>query len=400
MCIKYNVLFFILVLMIFSSCKKESVIILANEQIQVTFENMENQTKEFVNLIEGVSLIPLDIDSVIIPALPQLRVTNENIYMFSNRQQELYIYSNSGKYINKISRFGKGPNEYINAESFSLNSKSDIILYDLGLGKYLLFTKHGKFIKEVKLKDFCDAFVCLNDTTFAGFSRVSERFISKPNAIKVFGINGELIKSFLQLPTWINESSIVPSSGSFFSINERDVNLTIPYSNIVYQITPDTFVCKYNINFGNHSVPTDFMKKNARQIEKDPIYFIKQMYDNKWAALVDFYQENSGYVFFQYLRENGIYYTLHNKHSKKTLTSRLLSLPEEWVMVIKPFLASDNNGFYTMINANQLDQLLVRAEYLTDMRLIKLMNQYKNYKSKVNLKEDDFVLVYLKLKKP
>lgn len=400
MCKKSNVLFFILVLIILCSCKEESAEIVANEQIQVSFENIENQTKEFVNLIEDVNLIPLDIDSVIIPDLPQLRVTNENIYMLSERQQELYIYSKSGKYINKISRLGKGPNEYVNAESFSLNSKSDIILYDLGLGKYLLFTKHGKFIKEVKLKDFCDDFVCLNDTTFAGFFRVSEKFISKPNAIKVFGINGELIKSFLQLPAWLNESSLSPTSGSFFSINESDVNLTMPYSNIVYQITPDTFVCKYNIDFGNHSIPADFMKKNSRQIEDNPSFLIEQMNDNKWAGILDFYQENSGYVFFQYLIGYDIYYAIHNKHSKKTLTSRFQSLPGEWVMVIKPFLASDNNGFYTMINANQLDQLLVKAENLTDSRIIKLINQYKNYKSKVNLKEDDVVLVYLKLKKP
>jgi len=398
---KYLNIFFILLILLVS-CNKGSEIndYLPNQMIHVSFNDTKKQIDNLINKIDDVNLIPLEIDSTfILSGSPQMRVTSEHIYIFDRMMQEIHGFSKTGKYLFKINHHGRGPGEYVQASNFSLTNNSDISIYDQARGKILVFAKNGNFLNEKKIDCGADNVAFLNDSLYVAYAKNLTLFDKNKNCIRIINAKGETIKTFLNLPKWITNSSKIQATGSNFTYWKLSPILVIPWSNYIFSVSPDSVFCNYKVDFGNHNIPESFLVENESRIQNDRQGLIRQIFQNDWAFFLDFFQESSNYVFFQFIKNKDIYYTLFDKKEKEAFSAKFLSLPPEWGLIIKPFLCSNEDTFYSLVSVGQMN-LFIQIKELSDLRLLKIQSQYKKYINNIedDLNEEDQILLSFKMK--
>lgn len=71
------------------------------------------------------------------------------MFIYDGNTESIFIFNESGRFINKICDIGRGPGEYINISACCLDRhKRRIIIYNDRLDKVLRFSYNGKFIDE------------------------------------------------------------------------------------------------------------------------------------------------------------------------------------------------------------------------------------------------------------
>lgn len=395
-------LFSTFLLFIFFSCSEEYTVehIPAEETIHITFTNIKEQTSLFIEQIESIDVVPLDSREAILPPDAQIRTTHEHIYIFSRKQQEVLIFNKqTGEYVNKISKQGNGPEEYVYTSSFCLTKQSEIVLFDTRYLKSLYFDKVGNFLKTVKIELPLTSISYLNDTTYVGYIKNAKNFSEKKRLILFLDEEGKEKQSFLRLPDWIYKSPANPAFGSVFSYLDMEPLFIVPNWNYVYSFTSDTIQCRYYIDFDKKAIPYSFYEEYQDIIINGDIGIVlNEIFQNQWAFAVEYFQESSQSVFFQYMIDRQIYYALYNKETKTALTTPHLSLPPEWTLVVKPSQGADDEGFYSMVFISQLSNLIEFEEQFKDNRILNLIAQFKEYSNKIKLQEDDYVLLHYKMK--
>lgn len=372
-----------------------------HQTISVQLNDTKENTNGFLNSIEDINVIPLEIDSsvILVEGKIQLRVTSERIIVFDNKTNKIFAFSKSGEFLFKINKYGHGPGEYLRPANIFLNHKLDICLYDKATKKIQFYDSSGNSIME-RITDIpADNVTFLNDTLFVAFAQHTRFFDKNNDGVKILNINGKTIRTFLPLPNWITNSSLTTASGSNFAYQNNTPNLIMPWDNNVYGITPDSIFCKYKIDFGKYNIPESFLKDNEDNINDDLIKITQTIQQQGWAYFLDFFQESLNHVYFTNMQGKNLLYTLYDKRTKNAKTIPLGSLPPEWYLITKPFLASQNETFYTFVSINQMNNLLI-IQSLKDPRLIKVKNQYIQYKNKIatKLRDDDYILLSFKLK--
>jgi hypothetical protein len=372
--------------------------------IKIDLDDSKSQVENLINTIEDVNLIPLELtDSFILSKRPQARVTSDYFYFFDNKQEKLFGFTYEGKFLFQIDNRGNGPEEYIKVANFSLTKDSMITIYDKAKANLLYFDhKNGEFKTNRNIDCQADEVSCLDNNLLVAFTKNLSIFDNDKSSLRLIDSTGSVMKSFLPLPKWIRNSSLRSTTGSDFFYNEIDLRpyLVLPWSTYVFSVSPDSVYCNYYIDFGENNIPNSFFEKFQDKIDSSFDLIMKQIIENNWVFAIDYFQESSNFIFFQSAKKRSIYYTLYNKNNEDIFSSAFDLLPSEWALIFKPFIASYEDTFYSMISAEQLN-ILMQLEDLTDYRLKKVQSQYKEYKIKYNyrLDDEDFILISYKMKK-
>ena len=111
-----------------------------------------------------------------------ISITDKNILIRDSDGRSILIYDRSGNPVSKISRYGRGPEEYTYLTQFEVNSKGDeIIIYDSSRKQALFFDIEGKFKRiipiiertgRIKLLDD-NKILCINHTLDFPYSIIS-----------------------------------------------------------------------------------------------------------------------------------------------------------------------------------------------------------------------------------
>lgn len=85
----------------------------------------------------------------LITTIDKIQVSNDTLFIGDFSQNAILIFNIKGEFINKISRLGRGPGEYLHIADFSLDPKSgNIVLLDLGTIKLRTYKKNGEFVSQ------------------------------------------------------------------------------------------------------------------------------------------------------------------------------------------------------------------------------------------------------------
>lgn len=85
----------------------------------------------------------------LITTIDKIQVSNDNLFIGDFSQNAILIFNIKGEFINKISRLGRGPGEYLHIADFSLDPQSgNIVLLDLGTRKLRTYKKNGEFVSK------------------------------------------------------------------------------------------------------------------------------------------------------------------------------------------------------------------------------------------------------------
>ena len=285
---------------------------------EVTFLEEENLS----NLISDFSYIPLETnENSLIGEISSLILTANEVFVHDRITKAILIFDKDGKFLNKLEALGRGPEEFSELVSFTIDTDNNhIIIGDVG--KIIAFDYDGKFVYEFKTL-MGGAFQIAY--TGEGKLAVHTNYIQLEedqsyNYLVVFDLEKQHIVS-QSIP--FDKLARVENMTSFFnniSNSSSSVKyLSIPYKSHIWQLSGMKVTPAYYVNFGSNALPEDYEKNYL----SNPRYSSSQLrsveLENNWhrisggGALL-----NDKFLNFSYSRNGDfteVYFDLQTKNA-------------------------------------------------------------------------------------
>ena len=280
-----------LVCFLFAGCKQVS----DSENISIDV----NQKGKMADIFCSYEYIPLETSSKednIIAGINKIIMQDDRIYILDKERASVLIFSHDGKYINKINKRGRGPQEYLEIKDFDVRNS---IIYTLSRSNKAIYAYDikGNFIQSYDLKDWYNNFHIVDDRTMFLYSERSND--QKYNFIVFDYISGEIKKEFDPF----KENCSYGFSLSPFNITEDETILTTQqFDNTVYSLTADSYIPQYVFDFNTKDrIPEDQRNLNYDELSKNlqdknvvkridaitqkdsMLYFVYSLYDPEYA---------------------------------------------------------------------------------------------------------------------
>ena len=117
--------------------------------------------------VESVRYVPLETSAEsLISGIEKSVVHGGFIYILDNLGKAVLLFDLEGRFIRKIGRAGKGPNEYISPINFMLDkNKHELYVFDDKPSKFLVYSLQGDFKREERVYFRFNKSKLLNDST-------------------------------------------------------------------------------------------------------------------------------------------------------------------------------------------------------------------------------------------
>ncbi len=139
----------VLVFLGFYACKTN----IKDDKLQTLDLSSDTFKKEFVNLSDIASSIEYvffeTTEKSIISSYRGIKVTENYVLLNDGKMKRLLLFSRHGKFLREIGRSGKGPGEYTSIDGFTLNEQDNrIIINASSQRKLVFFTIDGVFVRD------------------------------------------------------------------------------------------------------------------------------------------------------------------------------------------------------------------------------------------------------------
>jgi hypothetical protein len=117
-------------------------------------------------IVDSISYIQLETtDECLIASIGLMKYHDRHYYIYDIPAKTIYIFSETGKYVSKLCKYGQGAGEYLGINSFTVDSENRIHVLDLGLKRILIYDKSGEFISQIDIdmNDYPRDILCLGD---------------------------------------------------------------------------------------------------------------------------------------------------------------------------------------------------------------------------------------------
>lgn len=266
-------------------------------------------------------------------------IKDEKIYILDRKHQKsLLVFTNEGKFLNKVGKFGNGPKEYAGAVDFILRKDTVDILSSKGTNSSIYsYLTNGKFISKKELKHLAYSFQFVNEKYYA----VSTNYNKMLHDHQVYFLdkNGNEVKKFLPNNTEIN----MPIGENCFSIYKNDVYYFEPFNNKIYFFEDEELKLVYELDYGKYNVPEEFFKtdiiKGFEMINKHGFSLIKNIFVNKENIIFEVTRQKEG--------EPGLLYFI--TYNKKNKGIKHLSLNHDNYIFRYPIGLNDKNEMMYLV---------------------------------------------------
>lgn len=149
-----NSIFVIILSVCLLSCQHTGDSSTTKDSTIETIPVFSNYTAElpFSAFVDTIELIPLETtEDNLIGEITRVIFNNGKYYIRSTNSMQnpkLFVFNENGKYLQKISKQGVGPGEYLDFEDFTIDSNNHIVLADYQ--QLIHFDPEGKFLYTTK----------------------------------------------------------------------------------------------------------------------------------------------------------------------------------------------------------------------------------------------------------
>lgn len=263
--------------------------------------------------VESFSVIPLELtQNSIIDNVSRLIMYDDYFLVVENSRtnKAITIFNSSGRYIRRISNFGRGPGEYLSITAFEVDQTSrNLYVYDNFSRSVYIYDSLGTFTDKIDVDGLIASdFKILDDSTFAFYSpdEVSE-FQNKtyPKGLLVHKIKENKFESLLE---YSEDTEIVRAFNSgWFTQGEGYVGLLSSIENKYYKVSDGKAIAEYSfllpfkeIGYNDKSVRTAF---KAYPVESNKyIFFYVFFKDGTQFFPVLFDKENGDGFIYSWLK--------------------------------------------------------------------------------------------------
>jgi len=267
-------------------------------------------------IISNFTFIHLETtENSLIGNINQIEIYNDNIYILDkNITNSLYIFSNCGKFLNKIKNQGNGPGEFISPSSFYIDKRGFLLIYDMQLGRLLKYDlKSLRFIEEIKMPFYGSksVFVLSYDNLFLYYGNNGKDGNEKCDMLNIVDEMGNVHRTFLKAKPI--DRMMHGNQNNFYEFSGK-IYFYPHFSNKIYAVSKDSINCAYELFFGdNKMVDIDLYSKSGNSID----FFKKVLMGNEdWIRLLYVYENDSNLIVKYYIKKDlfmGIYEKISGK---------------------------------------------------------------------------------------
>ncbi len=204
---------------------KKTMIVLIFGIVWLSCEKRTN-TKELIDLdkttpvsvndlFQSIDVVQLETnEQCLIAHVTKVIFYNERYYVFDVRQQAVFCFDSTGKFLFDISRRGQGPEEYAYLEDFNIDPYNRQLLLLVPFGSLLTCDLDGKFISKIRLPEEIGAynevhpmnkdtliFASLNKYSLATYSKSNNAIMHK----RYDGFNNNIFSPLYKTYTYNNQ---------------------------------------------------------------------------------------------------------------------------------------------------------------------------------------------------
>jgi hypothetical protein len=241
--------------------------------------------------------------------------TEDKIFILTWGDAQVMIFDNNGKFLNKVARYGRGPNEYLYAVDMSVSVKGDTIgLYDKYLKKILYYDNNGNYLKTADLNTDLESFTTAENGDLLGYSFLNHVAPFNDTIFQLwhFDPQGKIIDG--KLP--VNKNILGNSVGLASTFTKSSSGLFfIPITeDLIYKITEDPFKITpaVKLDFKDKTMPPDLLLLPRKEMN--------EAFDNSYMLSGEFFGQKNLLVNLQRLKDkNGLLAVIRLSDKKYSL---------------------------------------------------------------------------------
>lgn len=322
--------------------------------------NSNNSTLQFFDIFSKAEIVPLETnDSSLIVNTDKIIYSNDTIYLLDKKQSQLFVFDDSGKFLWKLDKLGRGPGEYLNIEDFVINPRNRNLEIISATGQYIIYNSQGKMLESYQIPvQAVHQFYPINENLTAFYEKFNEGTLSiysKKEKKKIYE------KAMSE--NYIVQNTPYKAITSPFSYNEDQVFFLAADQKKVYRLSASSpYLEEYqSFNFG------------------DLDYDIKKLPKDREATF--YIEENQGYVKiyniydFKETPEQMVIYFIHDEfwhttfYNKKTKQANTLN-KKSGIMIYYPF--DCNTRFLSSVVPANLIERQAKKDWVSQGELEKI----------------------------
>ncbi len=318
-----NIIFILLSVLVIVSCeqKKESGIN-TGEYIGQNFKIYEEITTE--QIIKQIKYIALETDSLCLLQNPQqVKFINDTLFILD--KENLFTFTNQGKFVAKIGNKGRAPTEYIHLTSFFVDSKNSYAaIFDNINSKILKYSFKGEFIESISIKQNIMQFVNQIDfltkenAIICSYSLPFEP-LSMPNSLSTISLKDYSIISHIPYKIKSTGRALVNFSSHPITLSQDSSLIPLciePFSNKIMGYVNDKFIVKYTVKTIDPIVSVQTLESLTNSFNN---YFdvFENIQKNKKSVGIKNIYETTNYILLSIGGKDKTYSALYDKKKKK-----------------------------------------------------------------------------------
>ena len=162
---------YILIFIYLTSCGNRDIERIVEENLPVIdLNNQDIESVDLNSIAKSIEYIPLKTSARdVIGWIYDINKTDQRIFV-RDRQNNVYVFSESGELINKIKKVGKGTQKYSYISNFTVDEESQrMFIHDDGQNKVIIYDFEGNFIASRTLETKALNFTYLDPSTIIGY---------------------------------------------------------------------------------------------------------------------------------------------------------------------------------------------------------------------------------------
>jgi hypothetical protein len=328
------------------------------------------------NYFNRLDLIPLETTpESLIGNIKKIFFSDNGIYIFDDRQNQVLRFNNKGKFISRIGNKGNGPGEYIQMQDFTIDKKNgDLLLLCDRPYKLLTFNSKGKFINDINIHN------------------LYRSLIFTDNNLWLFPYDGNFLATKVHYTTGKISTSVLERnriSKKFSSFTHLSPYTTMgPYiyffdqwDNRIYDFSGTVPKAKYFIDFGDKNLSFDNIKQKT-SLKKITDYCT----DNGYGFFISNFTESNRYIFFRYSPAR---FVIFDKESGESINFSCLFDQATTVYLSRLQAANGYKHCYIVNTLPPLHALLSKSYILknaSDQQMVEIIKNLKETDNPVLMK--------------
>lgn len=345
-----------------------------NNSQKITIPSELQGTIDLSKLIDSIWYVPLETNkNSLIGKVDKVILHNNLIYISDlSLSKSIFIFSEKGKFINKISNNGKGPGEYIKPEFFNLDVDNNTLeITDNYLHKVFIYDLKGSFIRTIplpfRLNKYCK--LPTGELLIDANNRLNEQW-QKIQSYRIFISDSMFNLKGVGL-TYDYSKSIETAykSPNIFFYDNKNPLFVEPFNDSIFQISSNKLSVKYLLDFENFKKP-----EPLANFESLKIFFKEYANNDNYAIFLGDFLKTQNIILINLLYKGRTAYVFYNTKNKDIVGGMNMDIKKiKNALFFVPPISTTKNAFISVLQS--YDVINISEEWKKNDDILKYRNK-------------------------